>query len=145
MSFQDAPTLDKLPSVRLPGREELAKRQAQRRMWVLIGVFAAALIALIVINLVQSGALEAFKGKGTVVGTVVDENNAPLRAYVFILGTTLEVETDASGRFELRNVPEGQQEIIVGYLGAARAFPLWVQANTVNDMGTVQFVSTRVP
>ncbi len=145
MSFQESPSLESLKSVQLPDQKHLARMRARRRLWVMIGIFAVALIALSIVNLQQSGLLEAMRSKGTVVGTVVDENNAPLRAFVFVLGTSLETQTDANGHFELHDVPAGAQEIVVGYLGAARAFPLVVQANTVNDMGTIQFVSTRIP
>ena len=145
MPLENSPSLENLKSVRPPDSKQIATMRARKRVWILIVFFAIALGASSVVNLVKNGAFDTMRAKGVVVGTVIDENNAPLRAFVFVIGTSLETQTDANGRFELHDVPAGQREIVIGYLGAGRSFPVTVQANAVNDVGTLQFVSTRVP
>ncbi|MBA2246235.1 MAG: SusC/RagA family TonB-linked outer membrane protein [Gemmatimonadetes bacterium] len=82
------------------------------RHWLLATVVAAALLPT---TLLQAAAQQT----GTVQGTVVDATTArPLpNAQVFITGTQLGTLTNAQGRFQIVNVPAGQQNVRVNLIG----------------------------
>ncbi len=73
------------------------------------GWFRAALALLTL--LVSSGTLRSQEAGGSVAGLVVNTwNSSPISAVVVtVRGTTLAVQTDATGRYELKNVPPGEQ------------------------------------
>jgi TonB-dependent receptor len=67
-------------------------------------------------TLVPAGA--AAQGTGTVTGTVVDTEGAPLPgASVTVPGTRLEATTDRLGRYRLTPVPAGAAQLQVRFLG----------------------------
>jgi len=73
------------------------------------------------------------QAQGAVSGRVTEaESGAPLPgANVLVEGTRLGVSTDRTGRFELRNVPEGPQTLIVSFIGFETAeVTVDVQAGT---------------
>ncbi|CAM1359951.1 TonB-dependent receptor domain-containing protein [Tenacibaculum xiamenense] len=56
--------------------------------------------------------------QGEIGGTVVDNNNDPIPGVnVSILGTKLGTQTNIDGYFEIKNVPNGSQEIEISYVG----------------------------
>ena len=55
---------------------------------------------------------------GTIKGTVTDEGGTTLPgANLLVIGTELGVSTDSNGDFTLNNVPVGEQEVKVSFLG----------------------------
>lgn len=143
MSLEDSPSLEDYAEG-MPSYPS-DRSTLRRRIWIVIGILILLAIMLGGVNLWRSKAFTLLKGTGTVVGEVVDEASEPLRAYVFVLGTDLEAQTDANGRFELNDVPAGPQTVVVAYMGAGREYPMMVNADSTTDMGQIQFASTRVP
>jgi len=143
MPLEDSPSLEEYTQGIPPQPTE---RSATRRwVWMAIGVFTLLVTVLGGVNLQHSTAFTFFAGTGTVVGRVVDEAGGPLQTYVFVLGTDLEAQTDANGRFVLNDVPTGSQVIVVAYLGIGREYPVAVNAGSTTDMEQIQFASTRGP
>lgn len=98
---------------------------------------AALLGVLFLVSTTAGNAQET--GLGTVAGTVVNTwDGAPLSAVVItVRGTTLATQSDASGRFELKNVPVGDQVLRFSKSGFASAIVTDVrvlpgQSSTVN-------------
>ncbi|SEC51023.1 iron complex outermembrane recepter protein [Tenacibaculum sp. MAR_2009_124] len=56
--------------------------------------------------------------QGEIRGTVVDNNNEPIPGVnVTVLGTKIGVQTNFEGLFEIKDVPNGSQEIKLSYIG----------------------------
>ena len=143
MSFEDSPSLEEYGegiSLQPPERPS-----ARRWVWVAIGILILAVVVLGGVNLQRSDAFTGLAGTGAITGEVVDEAGEPLEAYVFVLLTDLETQTDANGRFELQGVPAGSRVVVVAYLGAGREYPIVVNADSTTDMGQIQFASTKTP
>ncbi len=62
---------------------------------------------------------QIFAQSGSIKGQVFDKesNNALMGANIMIDGSTLGTASDLDGNFILRNIPEGQQTIVISYLG----------------------------
>lgn len=118
---------------------------ARRWVWSAVGILILVVVVLSGVNLQRSDAFTRLAGTGAITGEVVDEIGEPLEAYVFVMLTDLETQTDANGHFELRDVPAGSQVVVVAYLGAGREYPVVVNADSTTDMGQIQFASTRTP
>lgn len=143
MPFEDSPSLEEY-AAGMP-LQPPQRPAARRWVWITIGTLMLLVIVLGGVNLQRSDAFTMLAGTGTVVGEVVDEIGEPLQAYVFVIMTDLKTQTDANGRFELHGVPAGSQVVVVAYLGAGREYPVVVDADSITDMGQIQFASTRTP
>jgi hypothetical protein len=75
----------------------------------------------------------------------VDENGQPFKGKVFILGTKLITETDASGNFELSRVPAGNRTLVVADELSGRAFEIQVATASELQMGQIRFQPTATP
>ena len=77
---------------------------------------AWALAAMMVLLTAGAAAAEP----GTVVGTVVGPESSPVpNARVAVVGTRLETTTDRLGRYRLAQVPEGDRQLLVSFIGFA--------------------------
>lgn len=76
------------------------------------------LLSLVILTAVAAFTLHA-QGTGTITGTVGhSESLAALQGTnVVIESTSLGATTDAAGRFELKNVPAGNQTVVVSFIG----------------------------
>ncbi|WP_440879485.1 TonB-dependent receptor domain-containing protein [Tenacibaculum sp. C7A-26P2] len=56
--------------------------------------------------------------RGAIKGTVVDNNNEPLpNVNISITGMNLGTQTDIDGHFEIKNIPNGPQDIKLSFIG----------------------------
>jgi hypothetical protein len=85
-----------------------------------------------------------FKGKGTVTGYVVDETLQPLLVDVYVLGTEIEVRSDAAGYFEIQGVPAGVQSIAVVTDETGDEFRVEVVSDSIVGMGEIQLLTDDV-
>jgi hypothetical protein len=106
--------------------------------WAIIGVLMLIFLVLFFFSLVPQDTFERLTGTGTLVGSVVDANNQPIAATVMIVKSNLEVSTDAQGRFELRGVPAGERQLIVGLSVSAVEYRIQVVAGQVVDVGQLR-------
>lgn len=77
------------------------------------------------------GSLAAQQHTGVIRGRIVDaKTNLPLQTVnVFLANTMLGAATDSDGHYAIRNVPPGQYEITVSYIGyATRYRPIRIEA-----------------
>lgn len=78
----------------------------------------AAVVA--VAMLIVSGAAPAAEAAGTITGTVLGPQGNPVQgASVAVVGTRIETTTDRLGAFRLAAVPEGDQQLLVRFIGLA--------------------------
>lgn len=143
MAFENSPSLKDFENgipENLP--EPAQKRRNLRRvMLVLLGL----VILLVGFSFLQSTAAELVSGKGSVSGVVYDDLGEPFQGYIFILGTELETQTDAKGRFLIKKVPAGKRALIVANEYAGYEFPVAIRAGETVDIGQLQFISTETP
>lgn len=139
----------------LPDLEEVESQIAQektrekpktpgRLRVVLIGL-GFLVVALAVINLAVTTVLPSVGGAGSISGNVVNQQQTPVPAEVYILGMDISATTDANGNFLLNNVPAGEVHLIVAYDGMGREIPVQVTAGQNVTVGQVRVEETEMP
>lgn len=138
MSLTNSPSLDDYSDGIPPAKKD----HPVRKLFVrgLIGVFGIFLVFMLFSSAKDSQAVTRLTGQGKVVGAVVDPSGMPIRAEVFYLGSKLEVQTDASGNFELSGVPAGQVSVVIAKNGAAEAYPITLAAGETYNMGVIEYI-----
>ena len=143
MALENSPSLDEfeegIPEKLLDPSAK--KKRIRSSIFVLLGL----VILLAVFSFAQSNAAELVAGKGSLSGLVLDDNNQPFQVYIFILGTELETQTNAEGRFLIEKVPAGARILIVANDFAGYEFPVVVIAGETTDIGQLQFITTAIP
>lgn len=83
--------------------------------------------------------IDIFQSSGVIVGSVLDETENTLPgASIVIRELLLGTAANLQGRFQLRNVPEGQHKIEVLYLGSiTQAIEVEVNAGEIVDIGVI--------
>ena len=77
-------------------------------------------------------------GQGIISGTITDANEPLIGASVMLEGTTNGTITDIDGNFELSDVPEGEHEISVSYVGYGTKSMSLTVSSGMNSIGTIQ-------
>lgn len=143
MAFEKPPSLDDFDEI-IPEAPKQVTPQ-QKRVRILLAVFGVFILLLGLVNLWKSDITAPLRGTGTVRGVAVDAQGQPFNGDVFVEGTALGTKTNADGSFELKNIPAGQQLIVVADAVSGREFPVAIRAGQTTNLGTVQFQSTATP
>jgi hypothetical protein len=106
--------------------------------WTIIGLLLLLFLSLLFLNLVPRETFERWAGTGIITGAVVDARNQPAQATVLIVKSDLETTTDAQGRFELRGVPAGERQVVVGLTVSGVEYRVQVVAGQVTDVGQLR-------
>ena len=98
------------------------------------------LILLLILFIACKSAAQTYSlGKGTIKGIVVNEKMQETvpGANVIIKGTTNGTTTDVNGRFNIRNLPDGNYSIVISFLGYSKKQidNLIIGENKVVDIG----------
>lgn len=143
MSYEDSPSLDDYQG----GIPEAAPdpEAGRQRVRVLLGLLAGLSILIWLVVLLGGDARATLSGRGIVEGTVVDNFNRPLAAEIILLGGQEETTSDSAGRFLLRDVPAGEQTIVVAKDGTGLPYRVSVPRGGRVDMGALILVSTPAP
>jgi|YNPNPStandDraft_1061719.scaffolds.fasta_scaffold19264_3 hypothetical protein len=139
----------------LPDLEEIESRIAQEESKekpkkpkgiriALVGLSILA-AALAVINLTATTVLPSIAGTGSISGNVVNLQQTPVPAEVYLLKMDISATTDAGGYFLLNNVPAGEVRLIVAYDGMSREIPVQVIAGQNVTVGQVRVEETEMP
>jgi hypothetical protein len=143
MAFEKPPSLDDFDEIIPEAPKQVTPQQKQVR--VLLVVFGVLILLLGLLNLWKSDLTAPLRGTGTVRGLAVDAQGQPFQGDIFVERTTLAAKTNADGSFEFKNVPAGQQLIVVADGASGREFPVVIQIGQTTDLGTVQFQTTATP
>ena len=82
-----------------------------RRMWSIIIAFSGLLF-------MGARGLAAQETAGKIQGTVLDPNQQPVAgAQVFVVGSSMATQTDASGFYFINNVPPGNYSLRAQFIG----------------------------
>ncbi len=138
MKLQDSPSLDEytegIPEDQIETRDSTGSK---KQLWVVISVLGLLVLTLVGLNLWQSETLDLLTGKGVVTGYAIDENEIPIPVEVIIFGEDIHIDSDEGGYFEVHNVPEGEQSVIVAFGDIAVEVSINVQAGVNNSVGVV--------
>lgn len=137
MSMEDYPSLETYKDGMPPKLPDPSRKR--RQIWyVIIGLSLLSLV-LITVTFVRSGNMALLAGTGTIAGTVYDDRGQPIVAEIYVFGTPLAGVSDQAGRFTLRDVPAGEQVMVVGYRNVGREQTIKVVAGQVVEVGDVRF------
>ncbi|WP_452600094.1 TonB-dependent receptor domain-containing protein [Pontimicrobium sp. MEBiC01747] len=94
------------------------------------------LLNFIVITLISS---LSFSQNGKVTGTVTDNTQTNLPGVnVYIKNTTQGIQTDENGLFEITNVANGDNTLVISYLGfKTKEIPFTITSNETKNIGTI--------
>jgi hypothetical protein len=106
--------------------------------WTIIGLLLLLFLPLSFLNLVPRETFERWAGTGIVTGSVVDARDQPAQATVLVVKSDLTTTTDAQGRFELRGVPAGERQLVVGLTVSGVEYRVRVVAGQVTDVGPLR-------
>lgn len=101
-----------------------------------IGLLLALVVVLFAVMMLRGGGISGNR-YGAISGIVVDQNNVPLSAEVFILSSARSVWTNEDGSFLLESVPEGEQLLLVGYISEADSYPVSITSGETLEMGVI--------
>ena len=140
MSFVDSPRIEYDVEGAPP------ERGRGRRLFLRVLIVALLLVAIIVnvFAWTEGNVINRLAGtNGEIQGQVLTASGEPLAgAQVFLdLAPGTIVLTDAQGFFDLRNVPTGQQTLIVGYNERGEEFLVQVSKESATQVGKVIFVT----
>lgn len=140
MSFVDSPRVEYDAEGTPPERG----RYRRPFVRVLIIVLLVAAFGVNAVMWIQGNVVHRFTGtSGEIRGQVLIESGEPLADAEVYLATAPKViaQTDAQGLFDLRNVPTGEQTLIVGYGDRAEEWPIQVSGERVTMVGELVYVT----
>jgi hypothetical protein len=143
MSFEKSPKLDDAREIIPDAIKPVTPQQKITR--VMAVVLAVLVLILGMMDLWQSNISLSLRGMGIVRGVAMDAQGHPFVGNIFVEGTSLSVNTNADGTFELRNVPAGQRLIVVADNLSGREFPAVINAGETTDIGKITFQTTATP
>ncbi len=146
MSLEDSPTLgNDFQWEDNPELEESGPPKGQRTARIVIA--ALVIIGLILggINFLQSDTGAQLAGKGSISGFAVNEADLPVAVEVFVVGHSIEVQSDDDGNFSLDGIPAGEQIIVIGYQGMGHEFPVSIIPGEDVSLGQVRVIETELP
>jgi len=107
-----------------------------------LSIIALGLLVFDLLTLQKVGGSNAF---GSVSGTIVNSQNTPVAAEVFVLKSEINTVADLDGNFILRDVPDGAQRIIVAWQGVGKEIPVIVKSSETSYLGLIEVEETKIP
>lgn len=118
------------------------KKERPWLKWVLRGLMVVfAIVSLVSFSLLYTSSNEgmATLGRGSISGSVLDENGQPLKGKVFVQKTDREYTLAEDGSFQIGSVPAGVRSLIIVNNGAAKEIPVNVVAGQSLNLGELRF------
>ena len=127
-------------------KEAAQKPRSNRKKTIpiilVLGVIAAGLVLF---DLFTSQNSHTSYGMGEISGTVVNKQHTPVAADIFLLKADSSTVADKNGQFLLKDVPAGDQKIIVAWQGMGKEIPVSITSNETLDIGIVEVEETKLP
>jgi hypothetical protein len=138
--FEDSPSAESL----LDGIPETTSNDPRGRR-VAIGILAIIVIGLFIAVFAQRQAFQNLTGTGNVSGVAIDTLDRPAQVEVFVLGTDLSAVANPNGEFEVKNVPAGNQVVVVTYQGMGEEVNAAVEPGETIHLGEIVVQVTLEP
>lgn len=143
MPLQNSPAIDHFQNG-MPEKLPDAS-QKQRTMRIIISALFILVVILGIISFLKSDTTSILMKKGSISGVVLNEQNTPVPAELFILDANIQGQADASGSFTLENVPEGRHSLVAGYDGYGVEKEISIAPGQITDAGSIRIVTTAIP
>ena len=124
--------------------QQRPRKNRKKVVWIILvlGVIAAGLVLF---DLFSSQNANNILALGSISGTIVNKQNTPVAADVFLLKADNSTVADQNGQFRLGEVPAGDQKIIIAWQGMGKEIPVTVNPNETLDIGTIEVEETQLP
>ena len=109
---------------------------------LILGVIAAGLVLFDMFSTQNSSSGNAM---GAISGTVVNKQHTPVAADIFVLKDDSSTVADKNGEFLLKNVPTGDQKVIIAWQGMGKEIPVSINSYETLNIGTVEVEETQLP
>lgn len=106
--------------------------------WLIVGTITLMLMIQIGLILVDMDLPALLAGEGSLTGVIRDPSGHALAADIYVQGTPIKVQADASGRFTLEDLPSGKYSLVIDYYGMRGKFLVQVNAGSQVDMGDIR-------
>ncbi len=140
MSFADSPKLEYSADGKPPETGRLRHRIV--RPVIVLLVLAAVIVNVVI--WVQGNTVNRLAGTdGVIQGQVLLPDGQPLAdAEVFLMSAPVVIsKTNANGEFTLKNVPTGEQTLLIGFNDRAEQVPINVTNEGATHAGPVTFTT----
>jgi hypothetical protein len=143
MSFEESPSLDDYRG----GLSDKPSTPTDRKKTVRLAllIFLSIVLLLTIANFFKSQTAGLLAGKGSVEGRAVDENGDPFVGDIFIVGVDMIIHTTSDGYFFLKNIPSGDQSLVVADETSGQTYQIQVAPGQTTNVGEVKFLATATP
>jgi hypothetical protein len=127
--------------------EEMPKEMPPRKKWVRPTIVVLVILAIVLggFNFSTSSLYESLTGVGGVSGSVVNSNQTPVAAEIFVLTQDISTVANDQGQFVLSGIPSGGVTLIVAYQGIGKEIPVSIKGGEVLAIGQVMVEETQMP
>ena len=127
--------------------EEMPKEKPLRKKWVRPTIVVLVILAIVLggFNFSTSSLYESLTGVGGVSGSVVNSNQTPVAAEIFVLTQDISTVANNQGQFVLSGIPAGGVTLIIAYQGIGREIPVSIKGGEVLAIGQVMVEETQMP
>ena len=143
MSIEKPPTPEELREL-IQNRPQEDPDRKKKVRGLLLGLVVLVLL-LGVVDLATSDVTQPLRGMGNVSGIVLDGQENPLLADIFVEGTSLKAKANPDGSFLIKDVPAGERLMVVADGANGREIAVTVLAGQTADLGKVQIKVTQTP
>ncbi len=112
---------------------------------VVIFVLSALVVLFIGIDVFVSLKRVSLEGTASIYGSVVNKQQTPVPAELFILKKDYETKANSLGEFVFEGVPAGEHKVIVVWQGMGKEIPLSVKPGERLFVGRVMVEETQLP
>jgi hypothetical protein len=146
MSPEKSPSLKDFESILPDTSPSPRKPSGSQLLWA--GLITVTLLLLIANFIQSSNGSRALllPGSAAVRGIVLTHSGRPpAGGYVMLLQTRQTSPLAADGSFELKNLPEGKQTLVILDQYTGYEIPIILQAGETLDVGNLRFTTTAEP
>jgi len=110
-----------------------------------LGTLFSIIVILTLFLLVRGDGFETQNGNSSVTGIIQTSDGEGVIAEIFIIGGNHSTYSSEDGSFQLDGIPPGEKTVVVGYQGMGITVPVYLQDDSVVDIGIIQVEATVSP
>ncbi len=125
----------------------IKSRSGMRYDWFnfFLGTLFSIIVILTLFLLVRGDGFETQNGNSSVTGIIQTSDGEGVIAEIFIIGGNHSTYSSEDGSFQLDGIPPGEKTLVVGYQGMGITVPVYLQDDSVVDIGIIQVEATVSP